>query len=266
VKPYNKDDLKQVLKKGFEYYTLKRENKLLVRNLSQALEELKEKQAIIINQASLATIGQFTAMLSHDVKNKINNAEGILYRLETRDNRQEEKKLIKEELRKIITLIDAVKDYSKPMKLDLSNADFSGFIEEQISLIQYNKKFDGIKIEKEIHPDIFANIDKYQFSRIMDNLLTNAAYAVKNSHDGKVPEIKISLKKGAEKIDLKIADNGCGIKEENLSTIFEPYFTTKEKRGTGLGLATVKKITELHEGNIEVTSKLNKGTEFIIRI
>ncbi len=74
------------------------------------------------------------------------------------------------------------------------------------------------------------------------------------------------VKKEDNKIDLRIIDNGHGIVEENLQTIFEPYFTTKGKKGTGLGLATVKKLTELHNGTIDVMSKVGEGSEFRITI
>jgi signal transduction histidine kinase len=75
--------------------------------------------------------------------------------------------------------------------------------------------------------------------------------------------VKISPDEGF--VSVEVEDTGKGIPEENLSKIFEPYFSTKET-GTGLGLAIVKKIVDVHNGTIDVESELNEGTRFIVKL
>jgi signal transduction histidine kinase len=113
---------------------------------------------------------------------------------------------------------------------------------------------------------IMANQERLSLS--LFNLLINAKDAIK---DARLKQGKISIKvdwiyenKTERFIKIQIGDNGIGIEEKNIDKIFLPYFTTKGKGGTGVGLSTVKQIIESSNGRVEVKSRLNKGTVFSI--
>ena len=96
----------------------------------------------------------------------------------------------------------------------------------------------------------------------MTNLTQNALQSIPSYRD---PQIKITIREKNKEIEIVISDNGMGIEVENKNKIFEPRFTTKSG-GMGLGLGIVKKIIESLNGEIEFQSKLNKGTDFIIKL
>ena len=98
------------------------------------------------------------------------------------------------------------------------------------------------------------------------NLLVNATDAMDKKGDEIYVKTSMGKLNGKDCITIKIKDFGCGIPQENLSKIFEPFYTTKGQKGTGLGLAVVWGIIEKHDGKIEVESKPGKGTTFMIKL
>jgi signal transduction histidine kinase len=108
---------------------------------------------------------------------------------------------------------------------------------------------------------IYVEGDKEMLLRVINNLITNGIQAIPNDRKGNV---SILLTADDVAVSVTITDNGCGIPEEQLSTIFEPYFTTKST-GTGLGLAMVKQIVEGHYGTIEVKQTSEAGTTMVLQ-
>jgi signal transduction histidine kinase len=96
---------------------------------------------------------------------------------------------------------------------------------------------------------------------VFNNLLTNAMQAMETTGGN----INMTISPDGNFVKIEVADKGVGIREENLSKIFEPYFSTRET-GTGLGLAIVKKIIDDHNGTIDVKSHLNEGTKFTVKL
>ena len=104
---------------------------------------------------------------------------------------------------------------------------------------------------------IMADAEKLKIALL--NIIINAVEAMEPS----TGRLDISLKNAGDHTQLLIKDNGCGISDENLSRLFEPYFTAK-RNGMGLGLATTLNILQSHKAEVEVQSKLNEGTSFLI--
>jgi signal transduction histidine kinase len=109
--------------------------------------------------------------------------------------------------------------------------------------------------------EIFMHGDREMLLRVINNLITNGIQAIPVNRIGK---IKVLLVADKETITIEVRDNGTGIPEEQLSTVFEPYFTTKST-GTGLGLAMVKQIVEGHNGTIRVKETDSNGTTMELR-
>ncbi|HZI54394.1 MAG TPA: ATP-binding protein, partial [Chitinophagaceae bacterium] len=115
------------------------------------------------------------------------------------------------------------------------------------------------------------NIIPQEIGRVVLNLINNAFYAVnektKQNIAGYEPTVTISTKKVAEKVELRVADNGNGISQKVLDKIFQPFFTTKPTgQGTGLGLSLSYDIVKAHGGDLKVETKQGEGSEFIIQI
>ena len=142
-------------------------------------------------------------------------------------------------------------------------------VDETLSVLARDPGKDGINLRVHVQPDLAVEGDSIQLEQVLLNLLINARQAMLGR--GGSLTIKAALSEGGDVV-IQVADTGCGIPEKLLPRIFEPFFTTKgtaqkgEARGSGLGLAICKQIVERHNGRIEVTSQVGKGTTFAITL
>ena len=169
---------------------------------------------------------------------------------------------MKAEVERINRQISDFLRYSRPVKLDLQPLDARKTVEDSLRIVEAQAAEQNIKIsvvEREDVPQIIGDAEILR--SVFNNLFINSVQAMEKA--GGILNVTISPEKNFVKIELK--DTGCGIEEENLEKIFEPYFSTKET-GTGLGLAIVKKIIEDHNGTIEVGSILGEGTIFTVKL
>ncbi len=176
---------------------------------------------------------------------------------------------VNEEVTRITSLVNQLKDLTKfdseKNKLNLSNIK----LEKLIKNIIYN--FQGIALEKNISissdiDDIVVYLDKEKISQLIVNLLSNSIrYTNENGN------IHVKIYKDNDNTKIHVKDNGIGIPENDLNYIFERFYRVDESRskktgGIGVGLTIAKSIVDLHNGKIEVKSKLNEGSEFIVTI
>ena len=113
-------------------------------------------------------------------------------------------------------------------------------------------------------PDV--SIDDSQLQQVFINLLVNAADAIGEKGGTVTLATRTVQTKGKEQIQIEVTDTGCGIAKQNLTKIFEPFYSTKDQKGIGLGLSVVWGIIDKHQGTISVESELNRGSTFTIRI
>lgn len=172
---------------------------------------------------------------------------------------------------------DKVKEYSNTLiqQIDTMSSIASAFSNFAEMPAQQNETLNVVKIvklaldifnEDYIHfsadkEEIIAKLDRTQLIRVVTNLVKNAIQAVP---DVPLPRVFVSVTSNAGDVQISVADNGIGIKEDNREKIFEPKFTTKTS-GMGLGLGMVKNIVETYNGSIDFTSKPNKGTVFFVK-
>ena len=176
---------------------------------------------------------------------------------------------VNEEVIRLSHLVNQLKNLAKfdsyEDKLNLKNENLTQLIK---NIIYNNESYaldKNIRIKYELE-DVNANIDKEKISQVIINLISNAIrYTNLNG------EILIKLYKKSDFIKIIVKDNGIGIPEESLDYIFERFYRVDKSRcrntgGTGIGLTICKSIVDLHKGKIEVKSKLNEGSEFIITL
>ena len=171
---------------------------------------------------------------------------------------------LKAEVARINQQISDFLNYSRPAKADLRPVDVRPVIEARSGSSRPRQRKTISRsaiVEHENVPKMMA--DPEFLRSVFNNLFINAVQSM-GSAGGNL-NVKISPDDDGEFVKFEIADTGSGISEENLSKIFEPYFSTKET-GTGLGLAIVQKIVEIHNGTIEVESEEGKGTKFTVRL
>ncbi len=288
---YTDDDIKVLM-------TLANQAALAIEN-ARFYEAEKDRQAEMFHTAQLASLGTMAGSMGHQINNRF-YVEAVLAgtlkdALEKADlsNAPEPVKELIEKAHVAFGKIekDAIRggdivktllDFSKPGKLE--RTAFPEILELSKDLAQYRVKFDEIEFESVMaNPLPFLNANKNQLTEAFFNLMANAYDAIKSKEKaiqektlnlgmGQVYKGKLAIsvttngKSGMTWLHVVVHDNGIGIKPEDLSRIFVPFFTTKatSQKGTGLGLYVIKRIVENHSGKIDVNSIYGEGTTFAI--
>lgn len=239
--------------------------------MTAELEKSKELEAQLQQAEKSAVIGRLGSAIAHEIRNPLNYINLTLDHLRSKyapdepERKETFTKLtsqLKGEVARINQQISDFLNYSRPAKADLRPIDARDVVQESLRLVEAQAEENHIKISVVEHEDVPKLLGDPEFLRsVFNNLFINAVQSM-GSEGGKLG-IKISPEEGFVRFD--ISDTGNGIPAENLSKIFEPYFSTKET-GTGLGLAIVHKIVEIHNGIIGVESEEGKGTTFTVRL
>lgn len=202
-------------------------------------------------------------VLAHEVRNPLNNINLSLEQLSPELQQTENKiflDIISRNSKRIEDLITELLNSSRPAQVEIREIALQDIVEESISAALDRITLKKIKLVKDFPQydvKILADGEKLKIAFL--NIIINAIEAMKQG----IGELTIILNEIVEKKQVTIRDNGSGISEENLTKLFEPYFTAK-RNGMGLGLATTLNILQSHNAEVEVQSKINEGTAFII--
>ena len=250
---------------------LYQKNVLTVKELKNALKELKETQVQLINTEKMASLGQLVAGVAHEINTpvaSIKSNNGIVAKLlvsientELKEMLTEINEIDKEAVTRISNIVTSLKKFVRLDEAELQEADINKELDLTLELIRHETKnrITIIKNYGEI-PKIkcFPNM----LNQVFTNILINACQAIEGSGT-----ITISTEYTNNSLIVKIKDTGKGIPKNQLSKIFTAGFTTKGIGvGTGLGLAICTKIIEKHNGKITVNSEVGVGSEFTITI
>jgi two-component system sensor histidine kinase HydH len=233
------------------------------------ITELKKYEEEAKRAERLSALGNLAAGVAHEIRNPLNAISITTQRLKSEFVPQKDKEeykaftqIILDEIKRLDDIINQFLSLAKAQKLSLVSTDMSRFINEVTNLAEVEAKNKNIRVIKRIDqlPEIKINPD--ELKKAILNIMLNGIQAVSPSG-----ELSISsyVDDAQRNIIIRIEDSGAGIPKENLSKIFQPYFSTKEK-GTGLGLSIAYRIISDHKGKIEVESESGKGTAFIIRL
>lgn len=219
----------------------------------------------------LAAIGELSARIAHEIRNPLASVSGSVQLIAQGGGiAAGDRKLLDIVLRETERLNGLITDflaYARPKRPVKIAVKLRGFVENLVALLVTDPRFERVTVLNQCPDDLSVEVDRDQFQQVFWNLLTNAADAMPA---GGPISIKAAVSNGREhlkgqggEVQIDVTDNGAGMAPEDVERIFEPFFTTKP-RGTGLGLATVYRIIEAHDGVIAVDSALGKGTTFTI--
>jgi PAS domain S-box-containing protein len=222
-----------------------------------------EKANLLIEK--LGATGRLVRTLAHEVRNPLNNINmSVEQLLQSPETPQEESPLfldiIQRNSKRIGDIITELLDTSRPTDLVFDRCTLQAVMDDSIAeaLDRITLQHVNMQIRYANEPCyIMGNKEKLKIAFL--NIIINAVEAVASI----TGELKISIDSSRETHTVMIRDNGCGIPEENISRLFEPYFTSK-RNGMGLGLAATLNILQSHKASIDVTSMLKKGTTFLI--
>jgi len=224
------------------------------------ITELKQLQKKLVISEKMAALGEVAAKVAHEIRNPLVSVGGFAKRLEKKldGNLQEYAGIIVKEVSRLEGILKEILGFVKEARLAKEPVDLNLLLEDIIRLMESDIEDRGVTLKKgyRVIPEIF--VDPNRVKEAIVNILTNAVQSLSGAG---VIDIR-TFERGHEVV-LEIRDTGKGIPEEELPSIFNPFYTTKST-GTGLGLAITHRIIQEHNGRIEVESELDKGTVFRI--
>ncbi len=238
----------------------------LEERVEERTQELEKSQKQLLHSEKLASLGKLTGAISHEFNNPLHGLRNILDILSSSVPSEKEARLAeigKAECDRMARMITGLRDFYKPSSGKTSptciNKCLEGILTLQIKLL--NEK--NIQVSRNFSdklPPVEAVED--QIKQVLLNIIQNCADSI--SGEG---QITVTTEAQSSNVIIKIADTGCGISEDHIKDIFEPFFSTKTTiQGTGLGLSISYGIIRDHGGDIKVESELDKGTTFIITL
>jgi two-component system, NtrC family, sensor kinase len=264
--------------------------------LRKTLDNLRFTQSQLIQSEKLASLGELTAGIAHEIQNPlnfVNNFSDINKELlgemdeEIQKGNYDEVKTIAGNIadneekinhhgKRADAIVKGMLQHSRTNTGQKELTDINALADEYLRLSYQGLRAKDRTFNSEILTDFDPNIGSIHvipqdIGRVLLNLYNNAFYAVSEKKKQKMldyePSVSVSTKRIGEKIEIRVKDNGTGISQLAKDKIFQPFFTTKPAgHGTGLGLSISHDIIRSHGGEIKADSKENEGTEFIIQI
>ena len=239
---------------------------LLAEQARRTRKELFAMSARVQRVEKMAAVGEMGAGLAHEIKNPLASITGCIQLL--RDEmpyeagRDKLMRIILREADRLSALVGNFLLFARPPSGNSKPIPLDKAIPETISLFEKDKRCRGrIDIRQNGQKGLWVAMDPDHFRQVLWNLLLNAVESIEGR--GWI-DVRVEAAK-PKYVSIRIADSGCGIPQENLSHIFDPFFTSKPD-GTGLGLSIVHTILESHDGWLEVESQPGQGTTFTIRL
>lgn len=253
-KPWERPFLFSVLVRAFQAHDLSVANSALTDQLV-----LSER---------LAVLGQATARLAHEMGNHLCLLPLIEYIEDHCAGDDEMLKLAhtaRDSIQRLTGMVQEVKAFTQLQQQEFSKQllPLSEVVHELVSFLRFDKSvpFQQILIATRSDPVVLGH--KVKLQQVLVNLIKNAAHAIRGKPDGK---IVLTVSSDGDEAVLEVADNGCGMTPEVQARVWEPFFTTKGKEGTGLGLDICRKLIVAHGGTIDFESTPDVGTKFTIRL
>ncbi len=271
------------------------------RNLETTFKDLKQTHDQLIQSESLVSMGQMVGAITHEVKNPVNfiysalgplktnlislfmfmdcyldlekrnytDTEDLFHRmkkiksriniLEVYSDVRDLIEIIAEGTERVITIVQDIQQLSEGNGNVREDIDINQCLDSTLNLLSSQCK-ESIRVLKHYMDDAVITCNPVQIKQVLLNILTNSIHAMNSKGI-----IRIETYKDLDDIYITISDNGCGIPEDLVDKIFDPFYTSR-KSGTGMGLYIVQEIVKKHQGSLKVFSEVNLGTIFTIRL
>lgn len=214
--------------------------------------------------ARLAAISRLTGGVAHEIKNPLN---AIAVHLEVLRSRLANEGLaelpeietIGREINRLDRVVKTFLDFTRPVELRMSEVEIAGLLREILALVEPSAARQNIRLVLEAPEPLFVEGDRDLLKQAILNVVVNAVEAMKEGG-----RIRVAAHRSGEECVVEVEDQGPGIPEEIRDRIFQLYFSTKGK-GSGIGLAVTFRVVQLHNGTIDFTTEVGRGTTFRLR-
>lgn len=238
-------------------------------SFNEMTRKLADAQNQLYQYDKLASLGRLAAGIAHEINNPLTGvltySSFLLKRANDNSEMKNDLEVIVRETKRCREIVKGLLDFARPQPPKKTHVAINEVINDTLGIVANQLRLNKIDIQKELEEDLpEVHADANQIQQVLINLLVNALDAIGESGGViKVATVQGNLN-GRSYVVVRISDTGSGILRENLAKIFEPFYSTKGKKGTGLGLAVVWGIIEKHDGKIEVESEVGKGTTFTL--
>jgi signal transduction histidine kinase len=251
------------------------ENAKLYRSLQDKMDELRHSQALLSRAEKFSFLGNLAARLAHEIKNPMTAIATFIQlfpqKYDDAEFRQDFYKVAMEETMRVNNLVTELLDLVRPKESNFAYGDLHDLIDKMILLVSPQSRGKRIDISRQFDKTLGQVwMDSEKVKQVILNLLANALDFTPQGGKIEVITKHPILKDGHHSAVIEVKDSGVGIPATDINRVFDPYFTTKHRsslhKGTGLGLFIAHQHVQDHRGTIEVRSKVNEGTTFLITI
>ncbi|MDQ8203580.1 ATP-binding protein [Pelagicoccus sp. SDUM812003] len=271
TKPFSSTELMARCRNLASVYELQQQIEDRTKRLEEALDLIKQTETQMVQQAKMATLGQLSAGLLHEVNNPLNYATASIHLIRKRlgksphpDPELIEKPLsdLHDGIRRVSTIVSSLREFTHPDTTRFERVDLKEAIANAIRFVQIPAA--EIKLTQEMEGAPMIRGNQSQLVQLFINLLQNSVDSLKEK-GGEGREIAISCREESGRVYLVFGDNGIGISREEQTRIFDAFFTTKKVgQGVGLGLSICHRIIQQHEGSVRVESEPGQWCRFAI--
>lgn len=255
---------------GDEVEALSHRVRDLIQDVDQTQSELEKSRESLLQAEKMAIVGKLAAGMAHSIRNPFTSVKMRLFSLnrslELTGTQKEDFDVISEEIRHIDTIVQNFLEFSRPPKLKIQPVSPSIVVDQVIQLLEHRLKSYDVDVQIErtrLLPDVKA--DPEQLKEVLVNIVVNACEAMNGGGSIVIREEVLRNASNRDEAVIRIRDDGPGMSESIQAKVFQPFFTTKEE-GTGLGLSIAARIVQDHNGKLDVESKPDRGTTFIIAL
>ncbi|MEH7126573.1 PAS domain S-box protein [Bacillus sp. JJ1773] len=220
------------------------------------ISERKKMDEFILRTEKLSLVGQLAAGVAHEIRNPLTSIKGFLQLMQKELHKPNYLEIMLSEIDSIEKIIQEFLSLSKPHASKLAPTDINALLQYVVTLINAHAKLKNIDIVLVSDSELpIIHCDEHQMKQVFVNILQNAVEAMTNGGEIEIQTMRYE----SDNIRFRFIDQGCGITEDRIKSIGEPFYSTKEK-GTGLGLMISHKIVQEHGGTIKLESTINEGT------
>ncbi|MCC6273652.1 MAG: PAS domain-containing protein [Deltaproteobacteria bacterium] len=233
----------------------------------QDVSAIRKLEAQLLQSEKMAALGLFASGIAHDINNPLAGvlafAQLAMQGLAPDSQLYQDLKEIESSALRCKKILEDLLEMSRPSgRAEKSPVDLGTLIERVLPNLKVQYQEQGYRLDLALKPLTPVEVCPSKFEQVFTNILTNAFQALKPGGS-----VRVAAHEDDKSVVIEVADDGEGISEENLKNIFDPYFTTKRQRGgSGLGLPICYNIIREHGGQIEVSSRVNQGSVFRIRV
>jgi two-component system NtrC family sensor kinase len=233
--------------------------------VSQDQTRRRQLQRELVRTEQLAAVGRLAAGVAHELNNPLSGiltfAEDLLLEADEDDPVRKDYEVIVNETLRCRRIVRDLLEFSRQKSLDREWIQINDVVSRVLMMVERQASFHNIEFQVELQEDLpKIHADPHKIHQALLNLVINAKDSMKSS--GEIAIRSAVASDGA--VQVSVADAGCGIPEDRIDEIFEPFFSSKGEEGYGLGLAAVRTIVEQHEGQVEVQSQVGAGSTFRI--